>query len=237
MAGTHPSIDVAARDPAMPSSGVRTTWTLLLIVHLAAVLLTVLANASPVSELRSKLGDVPMRLYLQALHMDSAYNFHLTDGDPLDLDHAIEIELESPAGAADDAEPEIIRLPPDDIWPGVRKRRYQQLARAVADRATETDPTFAGELPDAIATGLLSQADVDSGTHQFRSVRQQVVELDNAGHPDRARSDPNHPDRFEAAHEWTLLCDAGDVEVLKIVPKSQRATVRRKSPTDGTNDR
>ena len=50
---------------------------------LAAVLLAVLANAGPVSELRSKLGDVPMRLYLQALHMDSAYNFHLTDGDPL----------------------------------------------------------------------------------------------------------------------------------------------------------
>src|SRR5687768_10352481 len=89
-----PQIDQPlAPDPA--GGGWQTAVTLVLIAHLFAVVIGVLIYTLPLSPLRSKLADVPLvPQYLQLLHMDTAYNFHLTDGLESDLDHSVVIERE-----------------------------------------------------------------------------------------------------------------------------------------------
>lgn len=239
MADALPSDDVNFTAPSLPPQSVHTTWTLLLIVHLAAVALAVQSNTLPASPLRAKLGDTPLALYLDVFHMNKSYAFHMTDGDTLDFDHSIEIELDPDtipenAGESSEEKPVVLRLPEEGIWPGVRKRRLQHLALAIADRA-EGDPTFAALLPGGVANGMLSQAGVTSGTHHFRCQRQQNVILEDASHPDRARSDPYHANRFQTAYEASLICDNGRVDIVKIVSKSERAAVRRSQKTDGTD--
>ena len=140
MADAPPSHDVNRSGSSLPPQTMRTAWTLLLIVHLLAVVLAVQANTLPVSPLRAKLGDTPLSLHLDVLHMNNGYAFHLTDGDTLDFDHSIEIELDPDtvaenADASRSDEPAVLRLPDELIWPQVRRRRLQRLALAVAERA------------------------------------------------------------------------------------------------------
>lgn len=203
------------------SSGLRTTLTLLLIFHLFALGIGVLSTARPLSPLRNKLADVPLiRPYLRLLHMDVAYNFHLTDGTADDVDHFVVIE---PQQSGEEAEP--IVLPPVGLAPGIRRERFQQLAFFAAPEQ-DGDPAVKTLLPKAIAAALLRQTDAPDGTYRFRIRRQMLVAREQAQSSQRSFSDPYAETRYDTAYEGAVIVTGSQLDFLEIAPEGQRAGLR-----------
>jgi hypothetical protein len=217
------------RDPRQrtgpPSPTVRTTVTLLLIVHLFAVGIGVLSAARPLSALRNKLADVPLvRPYLQLLHMDVAYNFHLTDGTEIDVDHFAVVAPQEASADGPDADG-AVRLPQRGLAPGIRRERLQQLAFFAAPGQLG-DPEVKTLLPKSVAVGLLRSAAAPHGTYRLRIRRQMPVAREHAHSPQRSLSDPYADERFETAFEAAILWGESEVHLLEIAPEEQRAGLR-----------
>ncbi len=215
-----------------PTQGVRTTVSLLLFLHLAVLAVGVASNTLPLSGLRNKLGDVPVRPYLAALNMDLGYNYHLTPdferdaNDPFVLYHYIEdVEVELDWQGQTNPEARRTVLPAADTWPGIRHRRYRNLARFIGGQIGDED--FEGVLPYAVAVSLLAEQGVAEGTHRIRSRRQFLVEREGAGSIDPAGSDPSHPSRFTTAYEANLVFFQGTLSLIKAVDAGQAAPVRK----------
>ena len=153
----HPAEDDCGR---LPSEGVRTGLSLLLVVHLFVLFVAIASNFRPVSPLRAQLREVPLvRSYLQALHMDLAYNYHLTYAGPSDFDYRLIVDLD-PA-----LEAESLVLPDPQMNP-LRRQRFYQLTRTMSQFLE--DDAREGILPESVAAGLLAQLGVTSGTHRLR---------------------------------------------------------------------
>lgn len=226
------SIQSDEQEAAIPVGGpARTALTLLLIVHLFAVTVGVLAYSFPLSPLRSQLAEVPfIRPYLQLLHIDTAYNFHLTDGLEDDLDHFVVVLPQDasadPAGETSAA----LRLPERGMQPGIRRERFQQLAQRAAAGA-EGDPVRP-LLSKTIGGAMLRHADAPDGTYRFRVQRQRVVAREDVNSPDASRSDPYDASRFATAYEGAIILDGSGVYFTEIAPEEQRAGLRM----DGEDD-
>ena len=203
-----------------PDESVRTTLTILIILHLFAVATAVLSNAGPVSPLRAALRQVPLvTSYLQFLHMDLAYNYHLISRDYLDDVLWLEIE------AADDREGDpagVARLPVADLAPGIRRQRLRNFVREIAELATspDVDPGQAAMLPAALAEGLLAEAGLPFGTYRLRLMRHGPPELLTA-------AEFRQPEAPEAIYEANLFFDAGEVGLVPVVSEEQRSRVRQ----------
>jgi hypothetical protein len=211
--------------PAFLSAGLRSGVTLLLIVHLFAVAVGVLGYAFPLSPLRSQLADVPfVRPYLQTLHMDTAYNFHLTDGLEVDLDHSVLIEQQGAVPAPDVKANMKIRLPEPSMQPGIRRERFQQLAQQTAIGG-EGDPVRP-LLSKTIGGALLKRVGAVDGTYQLRVERQTVLSREDVDSPQIAQSNPYDPSRFATAYEGAIILDGSSVYFSEIAPESQRAGLR-----------
>ena len=215
-----------------PTQGVQTAVSLLLFLHLAALAVGVASNTLPLSCLRNKLGDVPVRHYLAALNMDLGYNYHLTPeferdaNDPFALYHYIEdVEVELDWQGQPNPEARRIVLPAADTWPGIRHRRYRNLARFIGQQIGDED--YEGVLPHALAVSLLADRGIAEGTHRIRSRRQFLIEREGAGLIDPAESDPSHPSRFTTAYEANLVFFQGTLSLIKAVAAGQAAPVRK----------
>lgn len=208
-------------DRHAPGYGVRTTLTLLLIFHLFALALGILSAARPLSPLRNQLADVPfIRPYLRLLHMDVAYNFHLTDGTTDDVDHFVVVEPQQGENGAN-----AIMLPPPGLIPGIRRERFQQLAFFAAPMQ-DGDPAVKTLLPKAVAASILRSAGAPQGTYRFRIRRQMLVAREQAVSPDQSLSDPFAEERFETAFEGAVILGESEVDFLEIAPEEQRAGLR-----------
>ncbi len=215
-----------------PTQGVRTAISLLLFLHLAVLAVGVASNTLPLSGLRNKLGDVPVRPYLAVLNMDLGYNYHLTPdferdaNDPFALYHYVEdVEVELNWQGQPNPEVRRIVIPAADTWPGIRRRRYRNLARFIGAQIGDED--FEGVLPHVVAGSLLAEQGVTEGTHRVRSRRQFLVERERAGSIDPADSDPRHPSRFTTAYEANLVFFQGTLSLIKVVDAGQAAPVRK----------
>jgi len=177
-------------DP-VPSSGLRTTLTLLLLLHFFALFVAVVSNFGARSGLRLQLREVPgVRTYLHLLNMDTAYNYHLVFGTREDRDFQCELVLApgqrpQTAGQAGEDQRETVLLMPHDMWPGSRRRRYLMLSHNTA--ANVGDDQIESLLPAALASGMLRQRGVTAGTHLWRCVGLEPASQDVAASrsPDR----------------------------------------------------
>jgi hypothetical protein len=164
----------AAAGDQLAQSGLRTTLTLLLLLHLFALFVAVVSNFGARSGLRLQLREVPgVRTYLHLLNMDTAYNYHLVFGTREDRDFHCEVVLnrgqrsETAAKAGEDQR-DAIPLMPRDMWPGSRRRRYLMLSHHTAGNVG--DDKIESVLPAALASGMLRQRGVAEGTHLLRCV-------------------------------------------------------------------
>ncbi len=233
------STTATAPTPAgQPAEGVRTTVSMLLFLHLAALAIGVASSAMPLSGLRNKLGDVPVRAYLAMLHMDLAYNYSLTPrsepdkNDPLLQNPFVEnVELELNWQRVTNPDATRITLPAPDVWPGIRRQRFRNLAHVVAGQIGDQD--FEGVLPLAVARALLADAGITEGTHRFRSRRQTLVDRHQAHSIDPADSDPGHATRFTNVYEADVVFFRGEASLVKAVAAGQAAPVQTAPPVSG----
>ena len=211
--------------PAELPANVRTIISLVLFVHLFAVVLAIATNFGPLSELRGGLRVNFLMRYLQLLNMDSAYNFHYMYGDPLDFDQMIEVEL----GGGESEEARTVQLPESGLGNGLRRRRYEQLAQSVAEQAGNEDTEHI--LPGAIATHLMSEYDTSELNFRCRTHFGQSSE--DAGALDPAQADPFDERYYQTMYEARIwLDDVGELQFLKS-ETSQSAAPATTAPRPG----
>jgi len=222
-------------DADLPSAGVRTLLSFLLFVHLFALCVAIASNARPLSGLRNQLGYLPLvRPYLQLLHMDLAYNFHLTYALAEDTDPWIEIVPESDAPRDPSAQPEeastpAMTFPQRGLEPNVRNNRYRNLM--LTSFLLAQNEVSEGLLPKRIAARMMHENGIDSGTYRLSLERRDLLSPEEA-----SRGVDPYAAREYPVYEAELWFSRDGLEMNKIVSTLETATVREKSATDG-NDR
>ncbi len=157
--------------PAPTWSAETRTWvSLLLFVHLFAVVVAVTTYTRP-SMLQERLHDL-FEPYLRNLHLTALPNsypfarFHLTHAGTTDVDFSIEIEAQRAEGTSD-----VIKLPPTPLQPLIRFRRYQALTNATGSLATgEMGDAVTSILPKTIAGEVLRRENAEGGVIRIRSL-------------------------------------------------------------------
>lgn len=210
--------------PNLPRQGVRTALSFLLFLQLFAIFVAVASNFGPVSPVRRQLREVPLvASYLKLLHMDLAYNYHLTFGPGFENSGRIEIE------AVDDADvdrPTAKWIFPDpDRFFGICQQRYTNLTRNALGLAEQDDRQSI--LPYAIARRLLAEQSVDSGRYHLRMLRYLPVRQENINSLSPAESDPLHPNRYNAAYVADLTFYEGKLTLVTAARAGESAPVER----------
>lgn len=212
--------------PSQPtwSPELRTWVSLLLFVHLFALVVAVTTYARP-SGLQEQLHALFDR-YLRNLHMTASpisypfARYHLTHATPSDVDFAVEVEIAGQGGAI-----EKIVIPAPDMQPLVRRRRYQALANAAGTLATgETNEEYTSVLPRAIAGSILKQRGATQGTVRCRA--HFLPEIEAMGEVDAGRRAAleNYRDIYEAQ----VFVNATGIELLK------KSTTLEVAPVEGS---
>jgi hypothetical protein len=168
-------------DPAagrLPSQTVRTVVSLLLFVHLFALLAAMLSNPQDgmASRLLIRLGNVRfLSAYTETLWMESAYDFFYTYGSnefviALGTDHQIEADLTFPGG-----EVQTLQIPDERRFPRQRYQRMKNLcnnaARVVGQQGVES------MIPAPLAESLLKSTGAESVTLRLKRRLMQTMDL------------------------------------------------------------
>jgi len=162
--------DPQTAGPKLPWSPEIRSWvSLLLFVHLFAVLVAVTTYSRP-SGLQVQLHDL-FAPYLRNLHMTAlpaSYpfaRFYLTHALPTDVDFTCSVDLTNKDGSV-----ETVSIPASGLWPLVRLRRYQALANAAGTLSEgEANEDLASILPKAIAGSILQARGASEGTVRCRA--------------------------------------------------------------------
>lgn len=208
---------------------VRTTISLLIFIHCFFVLAAVAANYAPVSPLRNRLRHVFLRFYPEAIDQYFAYNIHLTYGEMADVDHEVVLQLPPAEGQT---EPAVVTLPEPTLEPGIRRRRYQQLAYYLA-QSSEDDVTGA-LLPRAIGSRLMSEKGVEEVTLRCRA--HLLQDMEDLASDDQSRSDPYSSRYYRNLYEARVWRDGDNVELYKIEERSDTAPVANPGPIEAGDD-
>lgn len=221
MASPTPKVSVNSPcDAALPSQGVRTVVTLLLLWHLFALAVAIGSNFGVESELRMALRQVPLvEPYLQLLDMDIAFDVRWTDGSETDQDHTLIVEAPAAAGA----EPQRILLPPDDLFPGQRRRRYQMLAYHLAEQAQQENDALVSAIPQAVGGKWLAELGAKELTLRCRAHSVQTA-LD-ASAADPARSNPKADRYYRDVYQAKVFRGEKETLVMKIEQRRDVAPV------------
>lgn len=219
----------------LPSEGVRSLVSLLLIIHLFGVAVVLYSNAS-----RSLTGDDPQRQanslcqslrvpflvpYVQYLFQDEASNqrnYRLTHDEFIDLDYRVTFDLKLPDGKV-----EKVVFPAEGLWPGQRRQRMQALANKAGQRLV-LEQTLPGEenvLPRILAQQLVNKYGAKSGTIVIRG--HQVIEPNRVDGTDVALADPMNAAYYMTPYEATLLVQNGTVKLLKATAAGETAPSAR----------
>ena len=209
---------VGGPDVRLPDAA-RTVISLLLFVHLFGLGLVFFSNFEGGDWDSTLLYNMKrvVRPYMYPLWLDRPYHYHLTYAEELDFDHYIEGALTP----ADSSEAITIRLPDDELGPGLRRQRYQRLAwhfarRAQSDASSEV-------LPLAIGAGLLKQN--HAARVQVRCLRKRPLFLDEV----RAGTPRNVPDERIYAADVFFLPGFDQPQLNKIGEARDVAPVTRPS--------
>ena len=213
----------AVNSKAQTSELTRNILTLLLLLHFFALGVAIVSNFGARGGLRMHLRKVPgVRPYLQLLNMDTAYDYRLVHGTREDWDFQCEV--------VSDSDEDAIQLVSQDLWPGIRLRRYLMLSHHAA--VNVGDDPIESILPAALASGMLRRHGRSEGSFLFR-----CLGLEPLGLEDEER----RPDRTfltSTVYEADLLPAAGGWEPAKRSAVSERTQSKKKEdPHEATEDR
>lgn len=210
----------SACQAGLPSQGLRTALTLLLMWHLFAVAVALGSNFGTESPLRSALRRAPLvEPYLQLLDMDIAYDVRWTDGSETDQDHALIVE----SAEKSDGQPVVVQFPADDLQPGQRRRRLQMLAYHLAEQAQQENDALVSEIPQAVGAKVL--ADLGVKQVKLRCRAHDVQTPVDASAADRARSNPNAPRYYRDVYQANVFDSGKETLVMKIEQRRDVAPV------------
>ncbi len=189
------------------SDTTRTIVSLLLFVHLFCVFVVLSANLVS-SPLQRQL-VAAVAIYAQLLNFDPNFTrYHLTHGAEDDDDHFVEVSL------AESPDAPLVRLPAVGLRSGLRCRRYQTLAAALAFYANREVDAVSAEFAKAIGAYVVQQHNVSRVVVRCR--RHQSLPLAPEQQGARGSSDPFDPSLYETVYEADVwLAPDGSVQVLK----------------------
>jgi hypothetical protein len=216
---------------SLPSSEVRGVVSLLLFIHLFAVVISLASYTAP-STLQDEIRKL-LAPYLATLNFDlnpNAYptgRFYLTHDLPVDVDAVIHVD-----GTLPDGTERSITIPEPGLWPLERRRHYQALANAASTLVENED--YQAALPKAIAGSILQSWGATDGT--IRIERHFPLQMENAASRDSSRNDPFGPTRYSTVYEaHVLVSPTGQVDLAKKVAAGEVAPVDKpgdKKPVD-----
>ena len=152
--------------PQLPPAEIRTVITLVLIVHLFAVTVALAAYTQPsplLANLRDLLSPYNAALSFDVFHLYyGGSRWHLTHGAPTDVDYTVVVETKMHDGSV-----RTTTVPPPDVQPPIRRRRYQALANAIGSAAGNEQLEII--LPRTVAGSLIKRADAKRGTVTVRA--------------------------------------------------------------------
>jgi hypothetical protein len=215
--------------PELPWSSEARTWvSLLLIVHLIALVVAVTTYTRP-SLLQLRLHELfepyLRNLHLTALPVSYPYaRYHLTHATAGENDFSVEVEVKNQDGST------AIETFPAGQQPLVRFRRYQALADAAGALASaESNDAYSSLLPKAIAASVLKQHQARSGQLRIRGHEMPDFEdLANfAAVAEAARADATN------FYEAQVLVGPAGVELLRKSTTLEVAPVERSRRPSG----
>lgn len=209
--------------PPQWSPEVRTWVSLLLFVHLFAVVVAVTTYTRP-SLVQEQLHEL-FAPYLRNLHLTAYPNsypfarFYLTHALPTDAEYSCQIEFQAPDGKT-----ETVVIPSSGLQPRVRYRRYQALANATGTLAeNESNEDFSSILPRAIAGSILKRRGASQGV--LRCKAHDSPEMESMAELESGRRGPL--EIYRDVYEAQVFVTSSGVELLK---KSTRLEV---APVEG----
>jgi len=208
-----------------PSSGPVPTWSsetrslvsLLIFAHLFALFVGVTTYTRP-SDLQLRLHGL-FGPYLRNLHFTAhqvsypVARYYLTHALPTDVDFTCQVDFTASDGTEQQA-----TIPPADLQPLIRARRYQAIANAAGTMADpEANEDLASVLPKALAGALLKQHGATQGTIRIRA--NYIPQIEDMAEVAAGRRSPPTNDVYEAKVFFT----GNSVELLKKASKLEVA--------------
>lgn len=200
--------------------------SLLLLIHLVCVGVA-LASNSHRSSLQARLIEV-LQPYLGLVNLDPDFTpYHLTQGQPLDDDHFLQVELvtgSNSSKAAVDSQTGLVTLERGNRW-GFARRRYRRLAYAIAYHARAENDHLTGVLARA-AAGLV----LEKGTDRQAIIRCQQHESQPRHLGDLAAGFPEDPAAAQyhrKVYEADVWFAEGLLHVQKRVTDDEAAQLER----------
>ena len=224
-------------EPREAISGGTGVVSLLLLIHLACVGVALSSNLHR-STLQARLMEV-LQPYLGLVNLDPDFTpYHLTQGQSLDDDHFLEVELVTSSHsstAAIDLQNDRVTLERGNRW-GFARRRYRRLAYAIAYHARAENDHLTAALARA-AAGLVLEKGADRQAivrcQQHESQPRRLEDL-AAGFPENPAAAQYHRKVYEADvwfAEGLLRVQkrVTDQEAAQLEPA---ATKKNQSPAD-----
>lgn len=215
----------------MPESPWRTLITFLLFLHLFAIGVGTVSTYQQ-SHLERQLRDVPgIRPYVQLLGLDVPYVqlYSLTCGRLIDRDFSLIVAEVDPKKKPEELG--VVQLPPPDMSPLERRRRYDHLARKVGMYGGLDQPLELNAQPDeAGQASLVTMA----GAHvlkekgwdrcRVRCVAHSIPEMQHTRSIDPAERDPFSARYYETIYEAEVWFNKRGVpQIQKIEAASDMA--------------
>ena len=209
--------------PKLPSETVRGLVSLLIFVHLLA-LIVAMGSYTSASVFQRQLVTA-LRPYIRTLNFDLAHVFptvarlHLTHAGPSDVDFQIAGEAKLPSG-----EFSKWQLPREGLFPPIRGTRDQTLANVVGGLLEADQEEREALLPRALAAAELRKADAKSGT--ITVIAHYLLEIEDLKSPDTKLRNPFDANYFRPVFAASVIATPfGGVDLLKSVGKGEVAPV------------
>ena len=215
-----------------PISGGTGFVSLLLLIHLVCVGVALASNLHR-SSLQARLMEI-LQPYLGSVNLDPDFTpYHLTQGQPLDDDHFLEVEVVasgSKVATIRDLPSGSVELEQGNRW-GFARRRYRRLAYAIAYHARSENDHLTGILARAVAALVLDQEDGRQAIVRCQQHESQPRQLDElaAGFPENPVAEQYHRKVYEA-DVWFA---EGSFRVQKRVTEEEVAPLERTNKTSG----
>lgn len=208
---------------SMPSEGVRGFVSLLLVVHLFAIGVALMAYSSAsLLELKllRALGPYLHTFNFGLTHVyDAPARLHLTHAGPSDVDFRISGETKGPNGTS-----RTWQIPRDGLFPPIRYHRDQSLANVVGGLMTREDEELEAVLPRTIATAELKRSNAQSGT--VKVTAHFLQELEDLTASETSRRDPFDASYYRDVFDARAIAGPlGGVDLLKSSAKGEVAPV------------
>jgi hypothetical protein len=211
------------KPPELPSEGVRGIVSLLLVVHLFAIVV-VLGSYTSASMLQRQLAAT-LRLYTRTLNFDLTHVFpavarlHLTHAGPSDVDFTITGTANLKGGTK-----QPWQLPRPGLFPPIRANRDQALANVVGGLMDEENDEQESLLPLALASAELRKAGAKSGS--ITVTAHYLLELEDLNAPETNRRNPFDASYFRNVFQANVIAERnGRFSLLKSVGKGEVAPV------------